>query len=92
VCTFLRCFAVELIGLVDSYGYQLTGKGKWISMTLKKPKVQGGKRGGKKKQQQVVGKQIRGDDTDEDHQDGRDDDEVFILLDPLFKYSSRCIF
>ncbi|KAF9558179.1 galactose oxidase [Agrocybe pediades] len=35
----------------DLYGYQLTGKGKWISMTLKKPKAKGGKRGAKKKQQ-----------------------------------------
>ncbi|KAF8805520.1 hypothetical protein BYT27DRAFT_7192636, partial [Phlegmacium glaucopus] len=26
----------------DLYGYQLTGKGKWSSMTLKKPKAQGG--------------------------------------------------
>ena len=76
MCPSLPCSAAELTGLVDRYGYQLTGKGKWISMTLKKPKVQGGKRGGKKKQQQVVGKQNRGDDTDEDHQDGSDDDEV----------------
>ena len=43
-------------------------------MALKKPKVQGGKRGGREKQQQV-GKPIRGDDTDEDHQDGGDDDD-----------------
>jgi len=26
------------------YGYQLTGKGKWINMTLKKPKAKGGKK------------------------------------------------
>ncbi|KAF8815210.1 hypothetical protein BYT27DRAFT_7238510 [Phlegmacium glaucopus] len=34
------------------YGYQLTGKGKWSSMTLKKPKAKGGakSKGAKKKQ------------------------------------------
>jgi len=50
------CFPLMLNGradgalLVGTYGYQLTGKGKWINMTLKKPKVEDGKRGGKKKQ------------------------------------------
>ncbi|KAF8170947.1 hypothetical protein BJ912DRAFT_1025273 [Pholiota molesta] len=36
----------------DLYGYQLTGKGKWTSMTLKKPKAKVGKKSEKKKQQQ----------------------------------------
>ncbi|KDR71068.1 hypothetical protein GALMADRAFT_144144 [Galerina marginata CBS 339.88] len=35
----------------DLFGYQLIGKGRWIGMTLKKPKTKGAKRGGKKKQQ-----------------------------------------
>ncbi|KAF8901515.1 hypothetical protein CPB84DRAFT_1777507 [Gymnopilus junonius] len=55
----------------DLYGYQLTGKGKWMSMTLKKPKVKGGqKKGPKKKQQQHKEKER----YEEDEQ-GSDDDE-----------------
>ncbi|KAH9483277.1 Kelch repeat-containing protein 3 [Psilocybe cubensis] len=45
----------------DLYGYNLNGKGKWISMTLKKPKAKGGK-GQAKKQ---VKKKDKWDSDDE---------------------------
>ncbi|EKM75215.1 hypothetical protein AGABI1DRAFT_123321 [Agaricus bisporus var. burnettii JB137-S8] len=58
----------------DLYGYQLNGKGKWISMVLKKPKAKGGKkvtRAGKKKE--AVKETMRGDQESEDDEDDEDD-------------------
>ena len=52
------------------YGYQLAGKGKWSSMTLKKPKVKGTKsKGAKKKQKDKDAK------WKEQNSDGEVDDE-----------------
>ncbi|KAJ7632602.1 galactose oxidase [Roridomyces roridus] len=53
----------------DLYGYLVTGKGKWVSMTLKRPKNQN--KGGKKKIQPQVYKP-----EPEDHGDSQDEDEI----------------
>ncbi|KAF8878772.1 hypothetical protein BD779DRAFT_1613006 [Infundibulicybe gibba] len=45
----------------DLYGYQLDGKGRWISLTLKRPKPKGG---AKKKKKPAVEGSDSGDDTD----------------------------
>ncbi|PPQ75922.1 hypothetical protein CVT24_002504 [Panaeolus cyanescens] len=50
----------------DLYGYHLTGKGKWISMALKKPKAKGAKvRGGGGKKKGGKGDDKWGDSDDE---------------------------
>jgi len=55
------------------YIYQLTGKGRWNSLALKKPKPQSGKKAGKKQQQQPQ----KGRKTEiSDEEDRNDDDEV----------------
>ena len=55
------------------YGYQLTGKGKWTSMTLKKPKAKGGKKNDKKKQQQQkeVEKWVQDVDSEDEDEEGQ---------------------
>jgi hypothetical protein len=54
------------IDLCRRNGYQIAGKGKWVSMTLKRPKNKG-KSGGKKKIQVPVYKpEDHGSDDDED--------------------------
>ncbi|TFK70659.1 hypothetical protein BDN72DRAFT_958623 [Pluteus cervinus] len=55
--------ALESVFRNDLYGYQLPGKGKWVSLTLKKPKQKGGQ---KKKSKPVVQNEGSGeDDKDE---------------------------
>ncbi|CAA7268695.1 unnamed protein product [Cyclocybe aegerita] len=55
----------------DLYGYQLTGKGRWNSLALKKPKAKSGKKGNKKKQQEKE-KWENADRSDDDN-DGNED-------------------
>ncbi len=60
------------------YGYQLVGKGKWTSMSLKKPKEKGTKKVDKKKQKQQKWAQ---DEDNEDQNEGDEDiDSVFHFL------------
>ncbi|KAJ3503550.1 hypothetical protein NLJ89_g8380 [Agrocybe chaxingu] len=67
----------------DLYGYQLTGKGRWISLALKKPKAKGGKRGNKKKQQDKE-KWENGDRSDDDN----DGDEEGVKPDTVKRTSA----
>lgn len=48
------------------YGYQLTGKGKWSSLALKKPKQAGGKKNKKKQNQKAQGDPWAREGMDED--------------------------
>jgi hypothetical protein len=41
-----------MFGMVTRYGYLIQGKGRWMSMTLKKPKKKGG--GAKKKDKRMI--------------------------------------
>lgn len=52
------------------YGYQLAGKGKWMSMTLKKPKPKGGAKRGTKKKQQKQTERFEEDRKGSDDEDG----------------------
>ncbi|PPQ95943.1 hypothetical protein CVT26_016109 [Gymnopilus dilepis] len=54
----------------DLYGYQLTGKGKWMSLTLKKPKAKGSAKRGLKKKQQKAGDKFEDDERGSDDEDG----------------------
>ncbi|KJA23207.1 hypothetical protein HYPSUDRAFT_137935 [Hypholoma sublateritium FD-334 SS-4] len=56
----------------DLYGYQLVGKGKWTSMTLRKPKEKGTKKADKKKPKQQ--KWAQNEDNEEEPKDG--DEEI----------------
>ena len=64
--------------LLSRYGYQLAGKGKWTSMTLRKPKEKGTKKADKKKQKQQKWAQ------DEDNEDEGDED-----VDSAFQFPLR---
>jgi len=61
-----------------SYGYQLNGKGKWISMTLKRPKAKDGKKMTRAdKRKEAAREAIRlGNDSDEDEDEATDDANV----------------
>ncbi|KAG6811499.1 hypothetical protein H0H92_007147 [Tricholoma furcatifolium] len=56
----------------DLYGYQIPGKGRWVSMTLKRPKK---KSGTQRKKKAPVPQPRRGRDEDEDSDGDEDDDE-----------------
>lgn len=62
----------------DLYGYQLSGSGRWVSLLLKKPKQEKGKK--KKAAQSVPVKQK----VDSDYEGYEDEDEVG---DPIMAYS-----
>jgi len=63
--------------ITASYGYQLNGKGKWISMTLKRPKVNGKKMTRADKRKEAAREAIRlGNDSDEDEDEATDDANV----------------
>ncbi|KAF5315232.1 hypothetical protein D9619_006973 [Psilocybe cf. subviscida] len=64
----------------DLYGYQLTGKGKWSSLALKKPKQAGGKKNKKKQNQKAQGDPWAREGMDED--DDVDADAPFTLGKP----------
>ncbi|KAF7427847.1 hypothetical protein PC9H_007063 [Pleurotus ostreatus] len=72
----------------DLNGYQLTGKGRWMSMTLRRPKAKGG---AKKKKPQAASAQ-RGEDSDaEDAADSvvmEVDPDDPILTTPLPRYNA----
>jgi len=57
----------------DLYGYQMSGNGKWVSLLLKKPKQEKGKK--KKAAQNVPAKQ-RAEREDSDYEWCEDEDEV----------------
>lgn len=60
------------------YGYQLSGKGKWVSMVLKRPKK---KAGGAKKKKNIPAPAYKpGDEHDEDFDE---DQEVQLTSRPL---------
>ncbi|KAF5347577.1 hypothetical protein D9756_010671 [Leucocoprinus leucothites] len=61
----------------DLYGYQLSGKGKWISMALKKPKPKGGKKVTRadKRKEATRGANRRERDSDEDEEE---EDDVLL--------------
>lgn len=76
-CLYYSLLDQYLSLILYRYGYQLNGKGKWISMVLKKPKAKGGKkvtRAGKKKE--AVKETMRGDQESEDDEDDEDDMSV----------------
>ncbi|KAG6848999.1 hypothetical protein H0H93_012084 [Arthromyces matolae] len=56
----------------DLYGYQIPGKGKWVSMALKRPKKKGG---GQKKKKIAQQQQKYTPDEDEEEEAGSDLDE-----------------
>jgi len=60
-----------------SYGYQLHGKGRWISMTLKRPKTKDGKMTRADKRKEAARETIRlGNDSDESEDEVNDDANV----------------
>ena len=61
----------------DLYGYQMSGNGKWVSLLLKKPKQEKGKK--KKAVQNVPAKQ-RAEREDSDYEWCEDEDEVGGLI------------
>ncbi|KAJ7343500.1 galactose oxidase [Mycena albidolilacea] len=66
----------------DLNGYQIAGKGKWVSMTLKRPKNKG-KSGGKKKNQVPVYKpEDHGSDDDEDMENTTTQQPPVVEVDP----------
>jgi len=62
----------------DLYGYQMTGNGKWVSLLLKKPKQEKGK---KKKAVQNVPVKQKVEMEDSDYEGHEDEDEVFGIND-----------
>jgi hypothetical protein len=66
--------AVWLINVHFRYGYQLSGKGRWSSMALKKPKVKGAKsKGVKKKQKDKDAKWKEQNSSGEEENEGEDE-------------------
>ena len=64
----------------DLYGYQMVGNGRWVSMLLKKPKQEKGKKK-KAAQSMPVKQKVEREDSDcEEH----DDDEVGNLTTYIF--------
>ena len=57
----------------DLYGYQTSGNGRWVSMLLKKPKQEKGK---KKKAGQAVPVKQKAEREDGDYEQSDGDDEV----------------
>ena len=96
---FLMC-KTHLGGLINilffRYGYQLSGKGKWSSMALKKPKVKGTKsKGAKKKQKDKDAKWKEQNSGGEEEDEGEDEvcplckntfPTAFYLLTHRFSY------
>ncbi|KAF8164705.1 hypothetical protein B0H34DRAFT_686248 [Crassisporium funariophilum] len=60
----------------DLYGYQLSGKGKWSSMTLKKPKEKGAKLKGVKKKQKGKDAKWKAQNSDAEEEEGGGDDDI----------------
>ncbi|KXN81392.1 Kelch repeat-containing protein 3 [Leucoagaricus sp. SymC.cos] len=62
----------------DLYGYQIGGKGKWVSMALKKPKAKGGKKVTRADKRKEAAREAnrRVQDSDEDEDDDVDDTAV----------------
>ena len=61
----------------DLYGYQMVGNGRWVSMLLKKPKQEKGK---KKKAAQKMPVKRKVEREDSDHEEHEDEDEVGNLI------------
>ena len=61
----------------DLYGYQMVGNGRWVSMLLKKPKQEKGK---KKKAAQKMPVKQKVEREDSDHEEHEDEDEVGNLI------------
>ncbi|KAF8056543.1 galactose oxidase [Lyophyllum atratum] len=59
----------------DLYGYQIPGKGRWVSMGLKKPKKKAGGGGRKKKAVIVVQKYHPEEEKSDEDGDGEDEDD-----------------
>lgn len=64
------------------YGYQLAGKGKWTSMTLRKPKKKGTEKADKKKQKQQ--KWAPNEDNEEEQNEGDEEIESVCLSTSIF--------
>jgi hypothetical protein len=61
----------------DLNGYQMIGNGRWVSMLLKKPKQEKGK---KKKVVQNAPRKQKAEREDSDYDEYEDDDEVEDLI------------
>ncbi|KAJ3560414.1 hypothetical protein NP233_g10854 [Leucocoprinus birnbaumii] len=61
----------------DMFGYQTGGRGKWVSMALKKPKARGGKKATRADKRKEAAREAnrRGRDSDEDD-DGEEDEGI----------------
>lgn len=66
--------ALSQVLIIRRFGYQLTGNGRWVSMSLKKPK----KKGGEAKKPKKIVRPQKGNDSDEYNSD-REHSEVRIF-------------
>jgi hypothetical protein len=69
--------------MATRYGYQIQGKGRWMSITLKKPKKKKGG-GAKKKDKKTLVREREDSEEDvddaDDNDNARDDVEVCVLF------------
>lgn len=66
---------------VSRYGYQIPGRGKWVSMALKRPKK---KSGSAKKKKNTPAPAYSPGDQEGGNSDAEDEDDVFYLFDINF--------
>ncbi|TFK33534.1 hypothetical protein BDQ12DRAFT_690974 [Crucibulum laeve] len=66
--------SLESVFWNDLYGYQLIGKGKWMSLALKRPKAKGKTKATKKQAKQV--QRVKDRDDDDELENGDDDDNA----------------